>query len=214
GASFMTSRYLKAARPEQDAEPTVPVLVAKARVPAWTPIKEPEKFFEVKPYPANLAPRKALTDLNDVKDQRLRNILDEGKVATQDDLLTKEQMTLVDQLRPGQRAVAIKVTPESVVSGFVLPGTRVDVVCTTRGNDPQSKVILQNMLVLAIDTQDQRGPETKTILGQNVTLAATPEEVGRLTLGEAVGDPGAVLKAQTGPAQPRPGGGPGSGPDR
>lgn len=201
GASFMTSRYLKAARPEQENEPTVPVLVAKARVPAWTPIKEPDKFFEVKQYPASIAPRKALTDLNDIKDQRCRNILDEGKAVTQDDLLTKEQMTLVDQLKPGQRAVAIKVTPESVVSGFVLPGTRVDVVCTTRGTDAQSKVILQNMLVLAVDSQDQRGPETKTIIGQNVTLAATPEEATRLTLGASIGELRLMLKSQTDTSQ-------------
>ena len=30
------------------------------------------------------------------------------------------------------RAIAVKVTTESSGGGFVLPGTRVDVVCTTR----------------------------------------------------------------------------------
>lgn len=205
GASFMTSRYLKAAKSEpQEAEPTVPVLVAKARIPAWTPIKKAEELFEVKQYPQSVAPRRALTDLSDVREQRLRNALEAGKPVTQDDLLTKEQMSIAENLKPGQRAIAIKVTPESVVSGFVLPGTRVDVMCTTRGQDPQSKVILQNMLVLAVDQQDQRGAETKAIIGQNVTLAATPEEAGRLTLGASLGELRLMLKSQTDTTQVAP----------
>ncbi len=195
GASYMTSRLLaeRAAKPQEVA--TVPVLVAKARVPGWQPIKEPEKYFEIKEFPEDVAPRKALGSFAEVKDQRLNKPIDEGKPISQDDLLTKEQEDVSSKLLPGQRAVAIKVTTESIVGGFVLPGSRVDVICTTRGNDPSSKVVLQNMLVLAVDTQDSRNPDQKSIIAQTVTVAATPNEAARLTLASSIGELRLALKA-------------------
>jgi len=136
GASFMTSRLIAERNKPQEAEETVPVLVAKTRVPGFLPIKEPEKFFEVKEFPKSVAPPKALSNFTDVKDQRLKQRIEEGKPVTQDDLLNTAEAGIDVKLLPGQRAIAIKVNAESVVAGFVLPGTRVDVICTTRGSDP------------------------------------------------------------------------------
>lgn len=195
GASYMTSRLLAERNKQTEEVPSVPVLVVKARAPSYQTIKDPEKYFEVKLFPQDVAPKKAIGSFADLKDQKLNKALDEGKPVTQDDLLTKEQQDISSQLLPGQRAVAIKVTAESLAGGFVLPGTRVDVVCTSRGNnDPNSKVVLQNMLVLAVDVTDTRNPEQRTILGQTVTLAATPNEATRLTLAGAVGDLRLMLK--------------------
>jgi RNA polymerase sigma factor (sigma-70 family) len=91
-------------------------------------------------------------------------------------------------LQPGERAIAIRVTAEAGVSGFVLPGSRVDVICTTRGTETTSKVILQNLRVLAVDQMvkekaDQPGPAAST-----VTLAAKPEEATRLALASSLGE--------------------------
>jgi pilus assembly protein CpaB len=194
GASYMTSKLLAERNARDQGEAHVPVLVATGRILAWQPIKEPEKVFEVKQFPESVAPPKALKDFSEVKDKRLNKPLDVGKPVTEVDLLTKEQMSLVENLLPGQRAIAIRVTAESLVAGFVLPGTRVDVVCTTRGNDSSARIILQNMLVLAVDTQDQRNPETKTIMGQTVTLAATPEEATRMSLAQSIGELRLLLK--------------------
>jgi pilus assembly protein CpaB len=193
GASYMTSKLL-AERAKPLDVPKVPVLVAKVRVPAWQTIKEPEKFFEVKEYPQDLAPRKSLGDLAEVKDQRLKVFLEENKPLTQDELVSKDQADLAAQILPGQRATAIKVNAESLAGGFILPGTRVDVVHTTRGNDSSSKMILQNMLVLAIDTIDTKDPEKRNHIGSTVTLAASPEEALRLSLAGAIGDLRLFLK--------------------
>jgi pilus assembly protein CpaB len=188
GASYMTSKLL-ADRNNKPAEvQTVPVLVAKQRIAGWQPIKEPEKLFEIKMFPVDVAPKKAIGNFADLKDQRLNKPLDESKAVTMEDLLTNEQRTVADQLQPGQRAVSIKVTTEGVVSGFVLPGSRVDVICTTRGGlEATSNVILQNMLVLAADQTPERNPEQKSILAQTVTLAATPAEATRLALASEIG---------------------------
>jgi Flp pilus assembly protein CpaB len=188
GASYMTSRLLADRGKAQPDVPTVPVLVAKVRVPSWQPIKDPEKFFEIRQYPEDVAPKKAIGDMEKVKDQRLRTFLDAEKPLTQDDLVGKDMADLAAQILPGQRATAIKVNAETLTGGFVLPGSRVDVVCTMRGNESSTKVILQNMLILAVDTVDSKNPETKTILGQTVTLAASPEEGARLALAASLGE--------------------------
>ena len=142
-----------------------------------------------------MAPNKPLSDFPEIKDQRLNKPIDEGKPVSQADLLTKEQYSMSEHLLPGQRAIAIKVTPESLVGGFVLPGTRVDVVYTTRGGiESSSRIILQNMLVMAVDTQDQRADGIKSMLGQTVTLAATPEESTRLSLAASGGELRLLLK--------------------
>jgi pilus assembly protein CpaB len=194
GASYMTSKLLAERNAKPQEVQTVPVLVAKVRVAGWQPIKEPEKMFEVKMFPVDVAPKRAIGSFADLKDQRLNKPLDETKPVTLDDLLSKEQQTLTDQLQPGQRAVAIKVTTEGIVGGFVLPGSRVDVLCTTRGAEASSKIVLQNMLVLAVDAQDTRNPEQRNMIAQTVTVAATPAEAARLALAQAVGELRLVLK--------------------
>jgi len=186
-ASYMTSRLL-AERGAKKEEPTVPVLMVKKRVPGWQPIKQPDQYFEIKQVPVSLGLRKPIGTFEEIRDQRLNKSLNEGAFVLADDLLSKEQVGLDGQLQPGQRAVSVKVTAESLVSGFVLPGSRVDVVWTKRGQEASAKTILQNMLVLAIDAEDTRSSDKKNILGQNVTLAATVEEASRLALAGATGD--------------------------
>jgi len=197
GASFMTSRYLKAARaPETTGEPTVPVLVAKTNVPSWTPIKEPKDMFVVEEMQVSKAPKNAISDLDEVKDQRLKTQLMEKTPLTKDHLLSKEQNSLADKLAPGQRAMTIKVNTESVVGGFVLPGTKVDVLWTTRGPQASSRYLMQSVMVLAVDANDARQPEQKNLQSQSVTLALTPEEAARLTLAGSLGDLRLLLKGE------------------
>jgi pilus assembly protein CpaB len=189
-ASYMTSKLLAERNTPPVEEPKVKILVAKTRVPAWVLIKEPEKYFEEKEVPESLAPRKGLKELSKIKDQRLIQALSEGEYVLEDKLVNVEQAGLIAKLPPGMRAIAIKVNAESLAGGFVLPGYRVDVVSTTRGNphESTSRIILQNMLVLAVDTIANRDGQTNSILGSTVTLAATPEEAQRLSLAAALGE--------------------------
>jgi Flp pilus assembly protein CpaB len=138
--------------------------------------------------PESAVSKSSLKSFADVKDQRLNKPIEAERVAMQGDLLNKEQQSLADGLAPGMRAIAVKVNAESATAGFVLPGSRVDVVCTTRNNDPTAKVFLQGMLVLAVDAQKDRNPEQQSIQGQTVTLAATPEEATRLSLAGTIGE--------------------------
>jgi pilus assembly protein CpaB len=202
GASIMTSRLLADRQRQSEPEPMVRVLVAKGRVPGFLPLKEPEKLFDIVEMPAKFAPKRHYAgegdklDAAQLKDQKLNKTLGEGHILLTDDIQSKDQRSIVDMLQPGQRAVAITVNAASTVAGFVHPGSRVDVVSTVRGQESSSQLILQNMLVVAVDDNDTRNPDKKVILGQTVTLAATPEEAGRLTLAQAMGELRLLLKAE------------------
>jgi Flp pilus assembly protein CpaB len=77
------------------------------------------------------------------------------------------------------------------VAGYVLPGTRVDVVGTlspTRDQiDVTSKVILTNVLVLAAGTKIEQDEKNKPIQVTVVTLLVNPEEAEKVTLASTEG---------------------------
>ncbi len=62
---------------------------------------------------------------------------------------------------PGLRAVSVRVNEVIGVAGYVLPGTRVDVVATVSPTDTRAdmtaKVILTDVQVLAAGTKIERG---------------------------------------------------------
>jgi pilus assembly protein CpaB len=77
------------------------------------------------------------------------------------------------------------------VAGYVLPGTRVDVVATVNPTQNQqdmtSKVILTNVQVLAAGTKIDHDTENKPIAVSVVTLLVDPDESERLTLASTEG---------------------------
>jgi pilus assembly protein CpaB len=89
----------------------------------------------------------------------------------------------------GYRAMTVKVDDVVGVSGFIMPGSFVDVVAVIvppnqqAGQDPISKIVLQNIKVLAsgpkIDSpQNQREPTSV----KAVTLQVTPDQAEKLVL--------------------------------
>jgi pilus assembly protein CpaB len=93
---------------------------------------------------------------------------------------------------PGLRAVSVRVNEVIGVAGYVLPGTRVDVLATVNPTDQHqditSKVILTNVQVLAAGTKIERDVEkNKPVPVSVVTLLVAPEESERLTLASSEG---------------------------
>ena len=90
----------------------------------------------------------------------------------------------------GMRAVSVKVNEVIGVAGFVLPGTRVDLVATV-GNQKETKTrtVVSNLQVLASGTRydQQATKEGKPIPSTVVTLLATPEDAERITLASTDG---------------------------
>lgn len=91
----------------------------------------------------------------------------------------------------GMRALSVKVNEVIGVAGFVLPGTRVDVLVTLNPSNDRdmatTRVILQNVEVLTAGQTIQRDAEGKPITVPLVTLLVTPAESERLTLASTEG---------------------------
>jgi len=88
----------------------------------------------------------------------------------------------------GQRAVSVRVDDVIGVAGFVLPGTRVDVVVTLPPQ-PQldqkvsvTQMVLQNMQVLAAGQVVQQDAQGKPITVSVITLLVSPKEAETLVL--------------------------------
>jgi pilus assembly protein CpaB len=92
----------------------------------------------------------------------------------------------------GMRAVSVKVNDVVSVAGFVVPGTRVDVIVTGNpiNSDPANATtitVLQNVPVLAAGKKLQRDSEGKPQDVPVITLLVSPSDAQLLTLASAEG---------------------------
>jgi pilus assembly protein CpaB len=91
----------------------------------------------------------------------------------------------------GFRALSVRVNDVIGVAGYVLPGTKVDVVATVNPTQNQpditSKVILTNVLVLAAGTKIEQDEKNKPIQVSVVTLLVNPDEAEKLALASTEG---------------------------
>lgn len=94
----------------------------------------------------------------------------------------------------GYRAMTVKVDDAAGISGFIMPGTMVDVVVTidpregSGMQDPISKIVLQNIKVLA-NGQNIDKPENEREANsvKAVTLQVLPEQAEKLALASTEG---------------------------
>ncbi|HSJ24324.1 MAG TPA: Flp pilus assembly protein CpaB [Longimicrobiales bacterium] len=88
----------------------------------------------------------------------------------------------------GMRAVSVRVDEVIQVAGFVTVGTRVDVMVTLDQNSTTTtRVILQNVPVLAAGQTVARDPEGKPYNVSVITLLVTPADAEKLTLAASEG---------------------------
>jgi len=86
---------------------------------------------------------------------------------------------------PGMRALSVRVNDTSSVSGFVLPGTRVDVLLTGEpqgSGQPQTTTVLENVAVLANGQKLERNAGGDPIVTSVITLLVSPDDAQKLTL--------------------------------
>ncbi len=117
---------------------------------------------------------------------RLNEPLLEGKLAPR-----QAGGGLAIAIPPGMRAMSVKVDEVVGVAGFVLPGTRVDVVVTITPpgdrNEPISRVVLQNIQALAAGQRIQTDADGKPVTTTVITLLVRPEDAEKLALAAAQG---------------------------
>jgi pilus assembly protein CpaB len=98
---------------------------------------------------------------------------------------------LAGTIRGGMRAVAVKVNEVIGVAGFVVPGTRVDVILSgspeSTNRAEMAKTIIENVEVLAAGKNLAHDAEGKPLDVQVVTLLVTPQDSQKLALAGADG---------------------------
>lgn len=91
---------------------------------------------------------------------------------------------------PGMRAVSVRVNEVVSLSGFVQPGTRVDVLLTgnpTGANEQQTTTVLENVAVIAVGQKlkDNSGGDVQ--VASVITLLVSPDDAQKLTLASTNG---------------------------
>jgi pilus assembly protein CpaB len=96
----------------------------------------------------------------------------------------------------GMRAMSVRVNDVVGVAGFVLPGSRVDVVLTLARDAALSRVVLSNVQVLTAGTKyDQDAAKNgQPIATRVVTLLLTPDDAEKMALAESAGEITLVLR--------------------
>jgi pilus assembly protein CpaB len=86
---------------------------------------------------------------------------------------------------PGMRAVSVRVNEVVAVAGFVVPGTRVDVLLTGNpgaGGEQQTTTVLENVAVLAAGQRLERNSAGEPQATPVITLLVSPDDAQKLTL--------------------------------
>jgi pilus assembly protein CpaB len=91
---------------------------------------------------------------------------------------------------PGMRAVSVRVNDTTSVSGFVLPGTRVDILLTGNpqgSSEQQTTTVLENVAVIATGQRLERNSAGEPQNAHVVTLLVSPDDAERLALASSQG---------------------------
>lgn len=106
-------------------------------------------------------------------------------------------------IKPGMRAITVRVNDVVGVAGFALPGNYVDILVNTTDeaaraageNKTISKIVLERILLLAVAQETSQG-EGKPKVVNAVTLEVTPEQAEKIDLARSVGSLSLVLRNQ------------------
>jgi pilus assembly protein CpaB len=195
-ASILTYRMLKtrqlaAMDSGNKPAPTFPLVVATTKLP-YGSMLQPEHVKTVE-WGSAVRPEGSFSDPQAVIGRAILDPVVPDEPILETRLAPKDAGSgLASVIPKGKRAVSVRVNEIIGVAGFVLPRTRVDVVVSVNPGGEKgksaSKMILQNVEVLAAGQkieQDEEGkPETVNV----ITLLVTPEDAEKLTLASHEGD--------------------------
>ncbi|WP_375752963.1 Flp pilus assembly protein CpaB [Vibrio sp. HN007] len=113
--------------------------------------------------------------------------------------------TLAALISENKRAVTIRVNDVVGVAGFLLPGSKVDILTTVKYNETSAvtSTVLKDIKVLAVD-QTARAEENKPIIVRAVTLEVTPKDAEKLLTANSKGSVQLALRNPLEVEKPKP----------
>jgi pilus assembly protein CpaB len=191
-AALLALRYLRErTTPLMASEPRKANIVLSARnLPVGALLTE--RDLKVVSWPGDAVPSGYIRSVKDAVGRGVITPVAENEPLLDAKVSTKDAgggLSII--IRDGMRAVSVRVDEVIGVAGFVIPGTRVDVLLTLDKGPtrPQSitKTLLQNVQTLAAGqsvTRDKEGkPQTVTV----ITLLVTPDDAELLALASKEG---------------------------
>jgi pilus assembly protein CpaB len=167
----------------------VPVMVAAVDLPWGTKLK-PE-MIESTPYLEKSLPPGYFSDSDALEGRVLIASLKQNEAILEIKLAPTSVTTggVSAVVTPGKRAISVKGDKVLGISGLIKPGNRVDVLATlTQGNKNEiTKIVLENVLVLATGKEIQENDKGEPSPVDVYTVEVTPEEGEKLTLAASKG---------------------------
>ncbi len=205
GVTYLAYRLIQTRL--QPVSQTVQIVVAAEKLPLGTRLTE--KQVKLSPWPKANPLEGSFPEPSQVLDRGVMVELLPNEPILESKLAPKEAGAgLAVAIPEGMRAISIQVNAIIGVTGFVQPGSRVDLILTTSppkslaknlgkkgtvrnvkgspDDEMGSKIILENLQVLAVGQNVQRDVEGKPQTVQEVTLLVTPEQASKIAL--ATGD--------------------------
>ena len=172
---------------------SVQVVVAKQQLPVGTLLTA--EAAKLVPWPERNQVPGAFASIDKVVNRGVVAPIGENEPITENKLAPLGAGAGLSPTIPsGMRAVSVKVNEVIGVAGFVIPGSRVDVLVTVApsgaGAGSMTRAVVSNVEVLTSGTrfdQEKAQAEGKPIAATVVTLLATPADAERITLASTEG---------------------------
>lgn len=181
---------------------TVEVLVASRELGAGTIVSADD--FQWQGWPEDAVNENYIVNtgdaaLEEIYSSAVKRAISAGEPVTRAKLVRLDEAGfLAAVLGPGMRAVSILVTPDSGAAGFILPGSRVDVVLTQEIDQDRggggaavrqviSETVLSDIRVLAVD-QDFNDVQESARLGETVTLEVSSAQAEKISAARRMGE--------------------------
>ena len=167
---YFTLTRLTAEKPKPTPTPTpkqvqvkdVTVVTAKTSIPERTLIRE--EMLSLKTVPSNKVPNGALLRTTDLVGRPSKVAINQGEVITTQKVFASIlDMGLSGRIPPECRAITVGISDVTGVAGFAQPGDYGDVMLVSsqaENNKVVSEMILQNVLLLAINKQVENNNNT------------------------------------------------------
>jgi pilus assembly protein CpaB len=192
--SWMTYRWVKKQLAQgqtsgKEEVQTVTVAVAKADLPWGTKLSrnQAQAQLELLSYLKESVPPGAFKDVESLDERVLVFPVKKGEPVLESSLAPVDVRIggVAAILKPGKRALAVQGDKVIGLSGFVLPGNRVDVFVTLpdpRKDTEVTKLVLQDIPVLATGSELQENDKGDPMPVDVYTLEVTPQEGEKLAL--------------------------------
>lgn len=188
GATAMVVLYLQKTARSAAAGPLLTPVVVSAADLSFGQTLDASKL-KIAMFPNESVPKGAVSVIDSLVGQTTKVFL------AQDEPVLVSKLSSIGgglslMIEPSMRAISVKVDKVSGVSGFVIPGDRVDVIAVVEdqssARESRAKTILQNIEVLASGAQtEKKGNEP--ITAQSVTLLVDIVSAEKLALAQSAG---------------------------